>query len=331
MQKNRQKRLVYDQTGGVLIVALCVLVVLSVIAISLASNAKSSIYLSRRLNDDLKSSLLARSGFNKALAAIELSEISPFHFNNSYFINDSASRDLRTYEVYGDRTSDFDKHNWIHISDEEGKININYASKDELVRIPGMTERIVDCIFDWRDTDAETNPLGAESDYYWNLSKPYLCKNNNFESIEELLLIKDMNLDIYNKIINNVTVYGDGKINLNTCSLQALIALGLEENFARRIIDFRAGLDKELGTIDDFVFTNVDSVPLQLHRKMILEDSDIEQFFTPYRQGRFTVDSKCFKITSVAKSMGSAVKIRLSAIIKTDEESKPEILYWSEM
>jgi hypothetical protein len=69
--------------------------------------------------------------------------------------------------------------------------------------IPGMTEDIADSIIDWRDTDEipTGTGLGAESDYYLALSEPYYAKNQPFEAVEELLLVKG---------IDKTYLYGDG-------------------------------------------------------------------------------------------------------------------------
>jgi general secretion pathway protein K len=49
---------------------------------------------------------------------------------------------------------------------------------------------IVDSILDWRDADDFYRIHGAENDYYQSLKEPYRCKNGNFDSIEELLLVR---------------------------------------------------------------------------------------------------------------------------------------------
>jgi len=76
------------------------------------------------------------------------------------------------------------------IRDEASRINLNSASTEMLLKIPGMTDELAPAIVDWRDQDSEVSPGGAESEYYLLLPEPYSCKNAPFESIEEVLMVK---------------------------------------------------------------------------------------------------------------------------------------------
>lgn len=74
--------------------------------------------------------------------------------------------------------------------DEAGKIDLNTATRDMLIKLPGMTDEAADSIVDWRDSDSSVTDQGAEDDYYLSLPEPYRCKNGPLESVEELLLVK---------------------------------------------------------------------------------------------------------------------------------------------
>jgi len=76
------------------------------------------------------------------------------------------------------------------LTDESGKINLNSASEEMLLKLPGMTAELAASIIDWRDEDSEITPGGAEDEYYLLLSEPYNCKNSVFETVEEILLVK---------------------------------------------------------------------------------------------------------------------------------------------
>ena len=76
------------------------------------------------------------------------------------------------------------------ITDEASRINLNSASADMLLKLPGMTAELADAIVDWRDEDAEVSPSGAESEYYLLLEEPYYCKDAPFEAPEEVLLVR---------------------------------------------------------------------------------------------------------------------------------------------
>jgi type II secretory pathway component PulK len=78
------------------------------------------------------------------------------------------------------------------LDDEASKINLNTASREVLLKLPNMTEDIVDSIIDWRDADSTPGASGAETSYYNTLKPPYNCKNAPFETLEELLYVKGM-------------------------------------------------------------------------------------------------------------------------------------------
>jgi len=76
------------------------------------------------------------------------------------------------------------------LTDEAGKINLNSASEEMLLKLPGMTAELAASIIDWRDEDSEVTTGGAEDEYYLLQSEPYNCKNAPLQTVEEILLVK---------------------------------------------------------------------------------------------------------------------------------------------
>ncbi len=76
------------------------------------------------------------------------------------------------------------------LTDEASKVNINVASRDQLLRLPKMNSSLVDCLLDWRERGEKARSDGAKDEYYMGLSQPYHCKCGPIDSIEELLLVK---------------------------------------------------------------------------------------------------------------------------------------------
>ena len=78
--------------------------------------------------------------------------------------------------------------------DEASKFNLNAGAVADISKLPGMWPDWADSIIDWRDADDNPTDVGAESSYYvdpGNGMLPYRAKNAPFESVEELLLVKD--------------------------------------------------------------------------------------------------------------------------------------------
>lgn len=89
------------------------------------------------------------------------------------------------------------------VVDEAAKLNINTATYDMLMALPNMTDDVAAAIIDWRDDNDTVYGGGAESDYYLSLPEPYHCKNAPFETIEELLLVRNVTREL---------LYGDSAV-----------------------------------------------------------------------------------------------------------------------
>ena len=78
----------------------------------------------------------------------------------------------------------------VTVTDEASKLNINTATKEQLLGLNEMTEEIADAIIDWRDNDDTAGGLGVEGGYYENLPYGYVIRNGPFRTVRELLLVK---------------------------------------------------------------------------------------------------------------------------------------------
>jgi type II secretory pathway component PulK len=130
------------------------------------------------------------------------------------------------------------------ITDEESRLNLNSASRDQLFRLlqelgveRETRDVIADSILDWKDANEEHRLNGAESDYYLALPVPYKSKNANFDSAEELLQVRGVTSQIFygtqetapgkcRGLADCLTVAGTGAINVNTASDSVLAVLG---------------------------------------------------------------------------------------------------------
>ena len=74
-------------------------------------------------------------------------------------------------------------------ADAHAKININTATREDLLLLPDMDESIADAILDWIDSDDDTREFGAESGQYLGMRYPYLPRNAPFRFIQELELV----------------------------------------------------------------------------------------------------------------------------------------------
>jgi len=138
---------------------------------------------------------------------------------------------------------------------------LRYIRDEEDLQDDSNPTAIVNSVKDWLDSaddDATTGLSGAESSYYEDLDPPYASRNAPIQDLNELLMIKGITPQIFNKhedapgMAGFMTVHGialgegtsfgwPGRININTADVPVLAALlGFEnQEIAQAVFDFR--------------------------------------------------------------------------------------------
>lgn len=221
------------------------------------------------------------------------------------------------------------------VVDEERKINLNTTNTFTLSRLiervlslkPDTASAMAADILDWRQL-GESQIVGFYSQgYYENLEFPYVKKNANYESLDELLLVKGITKDIYDKLINFVTIYGDGKVNINTAPDEVLYALGLDDDLLQTILEAREGKDKIEATGDDHVFLKSFDVANEINSIIKLNSAQIRTIDIMNQQGLLTTVSYYFSVEAVARLAHNTYSKKVRAVISAREN---KIVYWSE-
>jgi general secretion pathway protein K len=269
--------------GIILITSLWIIAILTVLAVSLARQASISIRLASYDVDRQKAYFIAHAGILRALSekmleyktgmSTEIDALSqPWANNKELFFKRELGEG--TYTLWYEcpvLNQDKDSSLFMYgLMDEQSKININTADENTLKNIllyidveQDQAIEMAGSILDWRDADSATASTpdrllyGAENDYYQGLSPAYRCKNLDLDHIYELVLVKGFTNEIIDKIKPYITVYGDGRVNINTASAPVLHALfgSAYPRLAQKISDYRAGQDGMIGTKDDRWFS----------------------------------------------------------------------------
>lgn len=186
------------RAGGVaLLVVLWLMAILTLLMYAFLADMQVEYSIAGGYGDSRKAEQLAWSAVDYACATVLNDTQTWQSLNDTTWATNSAN----FYEVaLGDGAftlfrPTYDDQNTVlwGLDDEASKINLNTATREVLLKLPNMTEEIVDAIIDWRDTDATPGASGgAESSYYNTLKPPYNCKNAPFETVEELLYVKGM-------------------------------------------------------------------------------------------------------------------------------------------
>lgn len=304
-----------SQSGVSLVVVLWVLALLMIMATELVYTVRVDSMTAANFRDEAEAEALAAAGINMGIAEVA----SPYKFvvldkeGKLKFIREGMD------EAQQSRALDLGAGMVQYvIEDESGKLNLNTSTREvisNLFKISGVQgselDIIADSIIDWRDENHEYHLNGAEDDYYMSLPRPYGAKDAPFDTVEELLLVKGMSPDIFygsgkfgadldknealvsefKGVAGQLTVWGDGKININTAGKEVLKAV-LGEGRAQEIL---------------------------LRR-------ETEGYFNlPYFGG--TVSSSVFSIISAGTVRGLTVKIRATVEKKNNGV---KISYWNE-
>jgi general secretion pathway protein K len=323
-----------DASGSALIVVLWVVGLLSLLIASMAFDAHVEARIISYYRKRSKAESLARSGIEVAnMLLAKRAEIqSPDQqapegdrwFEPARQLRKGAIRGLT--ESLGEGTITLDivpepaRRN-INNLDVQGNRNETEVTENlvNVLEVGGITEdmnrwpQLVDSFLDWIDTDDRPRPDGAETDdYYGTLEPPYRAANRPLETVEELLLVKGFNRTILfggtiqpalegeeprsvSGIADLLTVYGDGKVNINSASQRVLMTLpGVDEVIAGAIIEEREGWVDQAGQRQDAHYQNEDEL---FRRIPDLDAARVRRYIT-------TADSAICRVTAVGEVHG---------------------------
>lgn len=269
--------------GSILISTLWIMSILAVLAAGIGLRAGLDLRMSQYNIDRLRARYLA-------LAAIASAEdLIKKNTNESYdSLNECAVAyaDKNMLEMNNDGPAGPQGRSFkATVIDENRKFNINRSrnasvSIDEFRRtvraLSGtVTDDMIDSMLDWQE------------------------KNGDLDSLGELLLIKGVDVELLGQLKNDLTVYGSGKININTAGRDVLRAVvdkdGSYAGLADKIIAYRNDGDRHFVDLDNDIVSKVDLTPSEKARLESL-------------RGILTTKSSCYMVIAEARSGNVARK-----------------------
>jgi len=136
--------------------------------------------------------------------------------------------DGRPYEIlFDDATIE------IMVTDERGKVNINSANEETLIRLfvsngldEAQAEQLAAAVLDWTDEDELVRPSGAEEGEYTSAGYQVGPANREFIMVEELLQVLGLPWEVYQEMEPGLTVWSDDKLpNAAYAPVESLLAL----------------------------------------------------------------------------------------------------------
>lgn len=175
--------------GMALVVTMLVLAVLLVLAGSYATSVRTETILAGGYVRRTQAAWLAEAGLQRACLALRdnpdgFTALSADAANGEPLVLQVDSEDEGQLVTSGRYQ--------VRAFDEAARLHLNVADEDTLRNLLGTDTQLVDAILDWRDEDEESRETGAESDYYASLQEPYLSRDDWFETVQEMLLLRDV-------------------------------------------------------------------------------------------------------------------------------------------
>lgn len=301
-----------SEKGMALIVTLLITAILVAVMGEIVYMVHTHAAFAETFRDNQRAAILAEGGVK--LAAMGLSGTMKGK-NYTYYSQEEANQVIPE----GDGVLS------IRIEDEQGKFYLNsivfpngetntdnYSAFSRLLKEVGLNDELTDTLADWVDINDEPRPRGAETyDYYMRLPEPYAAKNAPLDSIGEIMLVKGYTPEAYRKLSPFVTVYTDGRTNINTAPKEVLMALSgdITGDMADKVMDYRSK-NPFKDTAEIRKVSGFNTIGFSL-------------------QGKTSVKSSIFRVFSRAK-VGTGVK-EVEAVVDIQNGPKsPKILLWRE-
>lgn len=268
LQRQGVRNWIFKSGGYVIILVLIMTTLLISVTAEFIVESQVTISYMRKYDSNLKGSYLAKSGIKLATAMLMADKKG---LGAQMITGKAVDKNIDCYDdIWAMNLPPVPIGNGslsLKISDENSKINVNafaneftektryYIISQTFFLNMGLPMDFADIIHDWVDIDDSRFPYGAEtSDYYLTLIPSYSAKNGGMDSIDEMLMLKDMTPEIFYGmgggnagIEENLVDNNYGKVDLDMSKLlelsQSQSKEGLEE-YAEKDEEIKIGKEK---------------------------------------------------------------------------------------
>lgn len=203
------------ERGIALIIVLWGLALVSILALTVASEGRTNLLVTRNLKQSAEARAAAEAGVHRALYEMFAEEEEARLLPSGAYLEDTIGR--ARYRV--------------RILDETGRVDLNTVEPLVLEEILSQLAPEVDAaalvaaFVDYRDRDEEPFENGMEDPEYLQLDLAWDAKDRNFEHVLELEQIPGFSADLVARLLPHVTVYSRQRTLRETASLPSTSAL----------------------------------------------------------------------------------------------------------
>jgi DNA uptake protein ComE-like DNA-binding protein len=229
--------------GYALVIVMGLLAALGVMALSLGAATRAELVQTRRFQDEIASELLAKAGIDWTIHYLSTVARQGTLWQAPWM----SQTALFQHHPLGAGTFDVqytDPSGTLHygLQDEEARVNLNTAPAALLAALPGVSTELAEAIVQHRQQELWGVPEALL--HRGLISAPVWYGSAGQAGLSAYL-----------------TVWGNGKININTASPVVVTAVpGLTPALVESIVRYRQGDDQQLGTSDDRYFQTVEDL-----------------------------------------------------------------------
>ncbi len=239
------------RNGASLIIALAAMALLVTIVVNAASIQTYRMKAEKNRIDKRNAFRMAQAGVQRALVEFEDIDVNLVSLTDAWATTTSKGNERF---LVGNDSFRFE------IVDACSYVNLNTITEEMLTNLALTTEQI-DSLLDWRETGSVARTEGAKDSYYNVLENGYNAKLGNFDTVDELLLVRGFTPpDLYELQTNttatvptvplylllttesscpNTTVSGGTKLNPNSAQLNEMVQAGVSQQLAQQIVNRR--------------------------------------------------------------------------------------------
>ncbi len=231
-----------DRRGVALMLVLWLIVVLGAIAAGVVASARSEVDVVMNVRSRSVARYAAESGVVAATAQLKrLLRIAATPKEQALVFRrlEELLRELQEQTLGSARFQ-------VTVADLNARIDLNNADEATLLAFlqqfvdERKAEALVDALQDWKDDDDVPRAHGAEAQEYARAGSPFFPPNRPLQRLDELTRIRGFTDSIADVIAPYITVYGDGRVNVNTAPEPVLAAVrGLGNAGADQIVSRR--------------------------------------------------------------------------------------------
>ena len=336
------REIIISEKGIALIMVLWVIILLGVIVNTFAWMVRTEAQAVGNFKEETKAYYLARGGFQRAIMELLKSQESTVHEPPEEGLKlDGRVNMFHFIDGYAE----------VRVMDEGGKIDINAATRDDIVRVLSAMElevenkdEIADSILDWIDENNFHRLNGAEDDYYRLLPEPYGAKDGPLSTVDELMWVRGITTKIfYNQVVDRSPEWSE---------MEAEALSEAKGNLTREGGSFRTGLESVFTVFTGSNKININTAPISLLLSLpgigvtqveriiaIREESPFRDMSGLMRTVTFPPEngkyisfspSGIYTIEVVGRLNGSHVRRSFKSVVKIKGKTDYDILYWKE-